>query len=434
MLEQPQSTQPTSKQDPAELEPGLLAVFRLMMGIYLGFAAVGLVGGFLTEGRQPHQGTVWLLPGLVFLVVYLWWDDLRIRLGVTYLPIGLTIATLLPLIERTLLINQWLSEPTAMDFDRIIVASGWQLVFALFVPLILVAWQYGLREVILYCMATTAVELLFAAVLWHPPVSEAVSVIGMTMGRLFLYLVVGFVITRMVSAQREQRQKLSAANARLSHYAATAEQLAVSHERNRLARELHDTLAHTLSSLSVQLEAVDSVWSVAPEQAHDLLAKARANARSGLTETRRALQALRASPLDDLGLVLAVRNLAEATAARTGLFVQTDLCTEIDGLSPAVEQGIYRTAQEALANVAKHAGAQTVTVKLAQINGTVVLQIDDDGKGFDVSEQLGSEAGEDDEHYGLRGLYERANMIDGELTVVSQPGEGTSIRLEALIA
>ena len=108
--------------------------------------------------------------------------------------------------------------------------------------------------------------------------------------------------------------------------------------------------------------------------------------------------------------------------------------TEIDGLSPAVEQGIYRTAQEALANVAKHAGAQTVTVKLAQINGTIVLQIDDDGKGFDVSEQLGSEAGEDDEHYGLRGLYERANMIDGELTVVSQPGEGTSIRLEALIA
>ena len=175
--------------------------------------------------------------------------------------------------------------------------------------------------------------------IWHPPVSEAVPVIGMTMGRLLLYLVVGFVITRMVSAQREQRQKLADANERLVAYAATAEQLAVSHERNRLARELHDTLAHTLSSLSVQLEAVDSVWGVAPEQAHDLLAKARANARSGLTETRRALQALRASPLEDLGLVLAVRNLAEATAARNGLVVQTDLGNEIDGLSPARRTG-----------------------------------------------------------------------------------------------
>ena len=95
-------THTISKQDPAELEPGLLAVFRLMMGIYLGFVVVGLVGGFLTERRQPHQGTVWMVPGLLFLVVYLWWDDLRIRLGVTYLPIGLTIATLVPLIERTL--------------------------------------------------------------------------------------------------------------------------------------------------------------------------------------------------------------------------------------------------------------------------------------------------------------------------------------------
>ena len=101
-----------------------------------------------------------------------------------------------------------------------------------------------------------------------------------------------------------------------------------------------------------------------PDQAHELLVKARANARSGLTETRRALQALRASPLEDLGLVLAVDNLATATAARNGLAMRIDLCEEIDGLSPAAEQAIYRTAQEALANVVKHSGTRSVIVTL----------------------------------------------------------------------
>ena len=120
-------------------------------------------------------------------------------------------------IDRANLVDSSMAEdPTAIQFDRIIVASGWQLVLALFVPLILVAWQYRPARSHPLLHGNDSGRTLFAAVLWHPPVSEAVSVIGMTLGRLFLYLVVGFVITRMVSAQREQRQKLSDANARLA--------------------------------------------------------------------------------------------------------------------------------------------------------------------------------------------------------------------------
>ena len=367
---------------------------------------------------------------LLLLVFYLWWPGLQERLGRFYLPVGLTIATLAPLMERALTLNYLTSIELPVDTQYAVIGTGWQLVLALFLPLTLIAWQYRYREVFFYVAATTAIELVLTWLVWRPESLESWIVIGVTFSRAIIYLIVGYVITRMIGAQREQRQKLADANARLSHYAATVEQLAVSHERNRLARELHDTLAHTLSSLSVQLEAVESVWRKAPDQAHELLVKARANARSGLTETRRALQALRASPLEDLGLVLAVDNLATATAARNGLAMRIDLCDDIDGLSPAAEQAIYRTAQEALANVVKHSGTRSVIVTLIQKDGAVVLQIEDFGQGFDVSEQLASEVDEDDEHYGLRGLHERAGMINGELTVVSIPGEGTTVRLE----
>ncbi|MBK9093327.1 MAG: hypothetical protein IPM84_11205 [Anaerolineae bacterium] len=96
---------------------------------------------------------------------------------------------------------------------------------------------------------------------------------------------------------------------------------------------LHDTLSHTLSSLAVQLEAVDSVWTEAPDQAHSLLIKSIANTRGGLAESRRALHALRASPLEDLGLGLALRNLAESAAKRAGLALTADLPKQIEGLA-----------------------------------------------------------------------------------------------------
>ncbi len=306
-----------------ELEPGLLSVFRLIVGVHLGFVFVATAAGLLIGDRDPNRGSSWMVLWLLLLIVYLWWPGLQEQLGRFYLPLGLTIATLAPLLERALTLSYLFSVELPVDIQYAVIGTGWQLVLALFLPLTLIAWQYRYREVFLFVAATTVIELLLTWLVWRPESIESWIVVGVTFSRAIIYLIVGYVITRMIGAQREQRQKLADANARLSHYAATVEQLAVSHERNRLARELHDTLAHRLSSLSVQLEAVESVWRKAPDQAHELLVKARANARSGLTETRRALQALRASPLEDLGLVLAVDNLATATAARNGLAMRS---------------------------------------------------------------------------------------------------------------
>jgi len=206
-------------------------------------------------------------------------------------------------------------------------------------------------------------------------------------------------------------------------YAATLEQLTTSRERNRLARELHDTLAHSLSAMAVQLEAADALWDSAPDEAHARLARSLDTTRDGLAETRRALQALRASPLDDLGLGLAIRALGESAAARNRLAVEVQTPEIDERLSPAIEQCVYRVAQEALENVTRHAAAQRVTVTLAAQGSRVILTVADDGQGFDADAALA------EDRFGLRGMRERAELVGGAFQVTSAPGQGTTVRL-----
>jgi signal transduction histidine kinase len=173
----------------------------------------------------------------------------------------------------------------------------------------------------------------------------------------------------------------------------------------------------------VQLEAVKAYWDVDSTMAQRLLEQSLAATRDGLQETRRALKALRASPLDDLGLRLALRQLAESAAARANLRLELNLPSAGPTLPKPVEQCIYRVAQEAIANVAHHADARTLRVGLAHEGAQVALTVADDGLGFDP--QRAGQAG----HYGLAGMRERAALVGGALIIESQRGEGTSVRL-----
>ena len=193
---------------------------------------------------------------------------------------------------------------------------------------------------------------------------ESPLVTGSIVARTTTFMVSGWLVGRLMTGQRKQRQAMKEANRKLTHHAATLEQLTTTRERNRLARELHDTLAHTLSAVAVQLEAANVLWSTKPEQAHARLQKSIEVTRSGLTETRRVLQDLRASPLEDLGLALAVRNLAESTASRSGLKLDLHIADRLGSVPPDIEQAVYRIAQEALVNVISHANARNLTVQL----------------------------------------------------------------------
>jgi len=303
-----------------------------------------------------------------------------------------------------------------------------------FVMLVLIAWQYGHRYVLLYVFALSVYQSwLFMA----PAGVPWTAWFGWLLLQGAMMLLVGYVTATFVTVQREQRHALAEAYEqqasiarRLQRHAATAEELAISRERNRLSRELHDTLAHSLSAVTVQLEAARALWGSSPDKARRMLDQADETARSGLTEARRALQALRASPLADLGLALAVEDLAETAGERAGAKLDLHIQEKLgEGLPHAVEQGVYRIAQEMLENVVQHAGAASISVWLEDKGGRLELRVEDDGQGIDLDAATAYGAADRD-RLGIRGMRERATLIGGKLEISSRPGfSGTQVTL-----
>lgn len=409
------------------IEPGLLSVFRMIIGLQLVLVAIA----YLTVGNNfPKLPFFVSLSWLTVLMVYLIWPNLHKRLGRWFLPLALILGAAMPLIDRVIFIQASMSiAESARSFEGVEESIWRTLIFLLF-PMALTAWQYRMPQVLYYTVGTFIVGVILTGLSFGWKSSVFITVVPISLAQSVVLTLIGYVIFRMISAQREQRAKLTDANEKLANYAATAEQLATSRERNRLARELHDTLSHTLSSLAVQLEAADSVWEDAPDQARNLLVKSIANTRGGLAETRRALQALRASPLEDLGFGLALRNLGESTAKRAGIRLLLDVPKQVEGLSDEQEQGLYRIAQEALENVVKHSNAKSLSLNLAQVQTSDdddsgwQLTVCDDGVGFEQNQIL------ENGHYGLQGITERTAMLGGELQIDSSLGAGTEIKIK----
>ena len=252
---------------------------------------------------------------------------------------------------------------------------------------------------------------------------------------LFTMLLPGLLIAHLMTQQRQQRTALATAaeeqartNEKLVHYATSLEELTISRERNRLARELHDTLAHSLSAAAVQIEAVHSLWSVNEAQARAMLTSVDDTVRTGLKEARRSLQALRASPLEEVGLVYALRDAAEGAAKRGDLTLHLEIPEAVAHLPAYVEQAIYRIGQEALENVVRHARARNVWLCIQHSVQHIELHIQDDGIGFEPDTLLNEEY-----QLGIQGMQERAAMLDGTLTIESQPEQGTTVRLEVAL-
>ncbi len=196
-------------------------------------------------------------------------------------------------------------------------------------------------------------------------------------------------------------------------------------ERNRLARDIHDTLAQGLSAIILQLETADAhleTSSPPNNDVHVALQKALALARENLAEARCSVQDLRATPLEGKTLAQALRELLSAHAADTAAKTQLEVIGSAPPISVRVEIGLYRIAQEALTNIQRHTQAQQVDVQLILTPERVRLVIEDDGRGFDVYHiPVG--------HYGLLGIRERARLLNGRVDIASTPGTGTIIEV-----
>lgn len=408
------------KKEQELIEPGLLPVFRLLIGIRLVLLWLTLCLWVIAPDERGQRFPLLGVVETIFLLIFLLLNWPRRALGRVYLPVAIGIATLGPVAEYVANVLVRLASHGSTDFGGEIVF----LILLLLIPLIIVSWQYNFRAVVAFNIGTALLEIAVGYPLDRLGGPKLSDVAGAIVLRSVLFVLIGFMVVRIMAAQRVQRKALAEANSQLTRYAVALEQLVTSRERNRMARELHDTLAHTLSALAVQLEAINALWDTDPAKARNLLGESLGSTRSGLAEARRAIQALRSTPLEDVGLALAVRDLAESVAARSALKLTLDIPEQITHLDPDAEQAIYRIADEAITNVARHAQAQRLSVMLRRSGGSGVrLEIADDGRGFDPAHSP------DNGHYGLRGIQERAELIGAQVQVESRPGQGTIFRL-----
>ncbi|HYG36480.1 MAG TPA: sensor histidine kinase [Clostridia bacterium] len=212
-------------------------------------------------------------------------------------------------------------------------------------------------------------------------------------------------------------------------------ELAALRERERLARDLHDSLGHNLVTLTVQLEAAQRLMAPDPARATSILEEMKQLTRTSMEQLRRSLAGLRAPGLGDQSLTAALERLCAELRQRTSLKVECHIKGNADTFTPAVGEVLWRVAQEGVANVEKHAMARTVQISL-QLNrgglpagqtqatsnlGQAVLRVTDDGEGLPLAPEMRPG------HYGLRGLRERVEGLGGTFTTSANRPQGTII-------
>ncbi len=258
---------------------------------------------------------------------------------------------------------------------------------------------------------TATVPLVHVGMSWGDGLRSGLGVLGAA--------VFTAVITVVLQREQRARRELAEANDLLRGYAAQAEVLATTQERNRVARDIHDGLGHHLTVVQMQVQAARAVLAADPARADAVLAKAQQQATEALAEVRRSVAALR-EPRTTPPLPTALEGLAAETSAAG---VPTEL--RVDGpardLPAESAESLFRAAQEGLTNVRKHAGATSARVLLRFGADSVCLEVSDDGRGLPGAAASG---------FGLLGLRERAARLGGRLEFAATPGGGTTLLVE----
>lgn len=241
------------------------------------------------------------------------------------------------------------------------------------------------------------------------------------------YLFFGIFGKSLMDARTEREkserlyQELQVAHDQLRDYVQRVEELAATKERNRLAREMHDSLGHRLTVAAVQLEGAQRLIPQNPEKSAEMLGTVRGQVREALDELRQTVAALRQPIEVDLSLNTALERLALSFEETTGLEVNLQI-GEINEISSRTRHAVYRIVQEGLTNIQRHAQAKTAWVQILVHGETLSLLISDDGIGFpEVDAATG---------FGLRGLVERVNLLGGECHFESRPGGGAQISVK----
>lgn len=249
-----------------------------------------------------------------------------------------------------------------------------------------------------------------------------------------LYLVIAFApalflaffINAIITQSNSRRELIDELQATRDELAKAERQAGVLTERQRLAGEIHDTLAQGFTSIVMQMEAAEAAIGDDDDHLRRHIDQARDTARQSLEQARRLVAALRPDLLERAPLHEALARLVENWSQETGITVHPVSTGEPCRLHPDVEVTLFRAVQEALNNIRKHADASEVTVTLSYLGDAVIVDVQDDGKGFDVGSLP---APDESGGFGLPALRERVSQLRGDFTLESTPGEGTTLAL-----
>jgi signal transduction histidine kinase len=243
------------------------------------------------------------------------------------------------------------------------------------------------------------------------------------LSEMVLFSVSLFFILRFVStwlSERSMREQLVNTHAQLQQYALQVEDLATVQERNRIARDIHDSLGHALTALNVQLQTVVKLWDINPSSAKSFLNQAQRLGELAIKEVRQSVRALRIEVRQEEPLETAIASLAEDFRQSTGISVFAKI--QIKGvLSQQVIKSLHRIVQEALTNICKHAQATAVVIQLKTTSTQVCLSVEDNGQGFSIGAPGG---------FGLQGMQERVAALGGSFSIRSEPKNGCRIVVE----
>jgi signal transduction histidine kinase len=297
-----------------------------------------------------------------------------------------------------------------------------------FFTLLLVLYPQIFRHLRLTLAIPTAIALSGAVVwrevlesgraLWENPGAIVGGLVSVVFGSLFAIW-----ITRIIEQSYERRQLIEQLEATRSELAAAEREGGRLAERQRLARDIHDTLAQGYVSIVLQLQAAEAELPDDAAEARAHLELARRTASDNLAEARRLVWDLRPAALSTAPLGEALGRLAGRVAEETGMEATAAVTGTPRPLSPDAEVTLLRVTQEALANVRRHANAGRVAVTLSYMDGEATLDVRDDGAGFVPSgDGHGRNGG-----LGLRGMRERVEALGGRLAVETAPGRGTTV-------
>ncbi|MBD2728204.1 sensor histidine kinase [Nostoc sp. FACHB-892] len=233
-----------------------------------------------------------------------------------------------------------------------------------------------------------------------------------------LSLVFVLLMMNAVLSERHSREKLAIANEKLREYAMQIENQATLEERNRIAREIHDSLGHSLTALNLQLETALKLWQSNPGKAETFLATAKELGSKALNDVRQSVSTMRSNPLQEQSLERAIASLAESFHRSNGILPIYQINLEYP-LPPEINTAIYRITQESLTNISKYAYATEVKLELATARGNLRLIIQDNGRGFDL--------GQNTTGFGLHSMRDRTLALGGEFNINSAPGSGCKI-------